>query len=179
MSDLKSSLISLFWTAFLMVACSGQATPTIYLPAEQSTPQLGTTPTAPTSPQEATAETDLPLPTPSPDCSSNLLYLEDITIPDGTQTRPQETIDKRWLVQNNGTCNWDRRFSLRLIAGSEMGASPDIALFPARSGRQVEIQIQFIAPLEPGLHRSAWQAADPQGNLFGDTVFIEIEVISP
>jgi hypothetical protein len=37
----------------------------------------------------------------------------------------------------------------------------------------------FTAPQEPGIYRSAWQAADPQGNLYGDLIFIEINVISP
>lgn len=173
-----SSLISLIWIALILVACSGQATPTLYIPAEQVNLPVANTPTAsPTEAEEPVADTRFP--TASPSCTSSLLFLQDITIPDGTRVQPQERLDKRWLVENNGTCNWDRRFSLRLIAGSEMGADPDIALFPARSGSQAEIQIRFMSPRDIGLHRSAWQAADPQGNLFGDTIFIEVEVINP
>ena len=176
---MKSSLLITLWVALCLVACTGQATPTLYLPAEQETPPRDRTPTA----SDPTIDSDLvvepPPPTPTPDCKSYLAFIEDVTIPDGTQVQPQVNLDKRWLVENRGTCNWDRRFSLRLIAGSEMGASPNLSLYPARSGRQAEIQIQFTAPQEPGIHRSAWQAADPQGNFFGDTIFIEIEVVSP
>jgi len=60
-----------------------------------------------------------------------------------------------------------------------MGADSEQALFPARSGNQAEVQIQFTAPQEPGLYRSAWQAADPEGKFFGDPVFIEINVLNP
>jgi hypothetical protein len=175
---LKSSLIFLFCIALILVACSGQATPTLYVPAEQVNFPVANTPTTITT-EEVDSALDSQIPTASPDCSSNLLFLQDITIPDGTQVQPEERLDKRWLVENDGTCNWDRRYSLRLIAGLDMGAGPDLALFPARSGSQVEIQIQFVAPQDIGLHRSAWQAADPGGNLFGDTIFIEIEVSNP
>lgn len=57
-----------------------------------------------------------------------------------------------------------------------MGTPPEKALIPARSGNQAEIRIIFTAPTEPGSYRSAWQAQDPQGDLFGDPIFIEIVV---
>lgn len=163
----------------MMVSCSGQPTPTIFIPAVQVSPPTSDSPTPSAPKAEFTDSINIPQPLTSPACKSNLLFLEDITIPDGTQVDPQEILDKRWLVENNGTCNWDRRFNLRLIAGPGMGASPDMALFPARSGSQAEIRIQFTGPQEPGIYRSAWQAVDPQGNLFGDPIFIEINVISP
>jgi hypothetical protein len=105
-----------------------------------------------------------------------LAFLEDITIPDGTVVSPGEVLDKRWLVENNGSCNWNAGFGLQLIAGPEMGAHSEQALFPARSGSQAEIAIVFTAPVEPGSYRSAWQAQDAQGVLFGDPIFIEIVV---
>jgi hypothetical protein len=179
MKYLKSSLPILVWISILLVACSGQATPTYFVPAGQVNPGTSTTPTPLPSPPEPTPELISANPSPSPDCVSNLVFLEDITIPDGTQVNPQQKLDKRWLVENNGTCNWDRQFNLRLIAGTEMGAGTEMALYPARSGRQVEIQIQFTAPQEQGTYRSAWQATDPQGNFFGDPVFIEIIVNNP
>ncbi len=163
----------------MVVSCSGQPTPTIFIPAVQVSPPTSDSPTSSAPNAELTDGINTPQPLASPACKSNLLFLEDITIPDGTQVDPQEILDKRWLVENNGTCNWDRRFNLRLIAGPDMGASPDMALFPARSGSQAEIRIQFTGPQEPGVYRSAWQAVDPQGNLFGDPIFIEINVISP
>jgi hypothetical protein len=60
-----------------------------------------------------------------------------------------------------------------------MATQTEYALFPARSGTQVEIRILFTAPQEPGVHRSAWQAYDPQGEIFGDPIFIEVVVQNP
>lgn len=173
---MKHCLQISFWIALILVACTGQATPTVYIPAIPANTPIRATPTTNPEPVESLSS---PQPTPAPDCQSNLLFLEDLTIPDGSRVEPREKLDKRWLIQNNGTCNWNQGYSLRLIAGPKMGANPDRSLFPARSGNQVEIQIQFIAPQEPGTYRSAWQAADPGGNLFGDTIFIEVNVVAP
>jgi hypothetical protein len=169
----------LVWLALMLVACTGQATPTIYMPATPAEIPVRSTPTSILLDADSSRIPTSPQPSPSPDCQSNLLFLEDITIPDGSQVNPQESLDKRWLVRNSGSCNWDHRFSLRLIAGPDLGANPEFSLFPARSGTEAEIQVIFTAPNEPGAYRSAWQAVDPDGDLFGDPIFIEVVVQNP
>ena len=64
-------------------------------------------------------------------------------------------------------------------SNGDLEASPEQALFPARSGTEFELQIVFTAPVEPGLYRSAWQAVNPAGNVFGDLFFVEIMVENP
>ncbi len=148
----------------------------LYLPP---TPAFGATPPAsratptPTPDQASTQPT---LPTPTPPCTDSLRYIEDVSIPDGSQVTSGESLDKRWNVENNGTCNWDKGYNLKLIAGPELGAPSEQALYPARSGSQATIRILFTAPTEPGVYRSAWQAYNPDGRPFGDPVFIEIQV---
>jgi hypothetical protein len=88
-------------------------------------------------------------------------------------------LDKRWAVQNSGTCNWDEDYRIKLIAGPGMGVPVQQALIPALSGTQVMIRMVFIAPQEGGSYRSAWQAYDPQDNAFGDPFFIDIVVDAP
>ena len=66
---------------------------------------------------------------------------------------------------------------MRLIEGPNLGAVTEQALYPALSGTQVMIQIIFTAPLEPGRYRSAWGAYGPQGDQFGDIIYIEIVVL--
>jgi len=120
-----------------------------------------------------------PLTTATPACINGLRFVEDVTVPDGSQVAPGEIIDKRWKVDNVGACNWDESYRLRLVAGPELGAPSEQALYPARSGTQAIIRSLFVAPAEPGVYRSAWQAYDPQGQSFGDTIFIEIIVAVP
>jgi hypothetical protein len=85
-------------------------------------------------------------------------------------------LDKRWLVQNSGTCNWEASYAVKLVAGPDLGASLEQSLFPARSGTEAVIRLIFTAPEEPGTYRSAWQAFGPGGEAFGDPFFIEIVV---
>ena len=105
-----------------------------------------------------------------------LAFVDDVSIPDGTTVSPGASVDKRWLVQNNGSCNWDARYRLKFVGGLEMGAAIEQALYPARGGAQATIRISFTAPSEPGTYTTAWQAIDPDGVPFGDAIFMEIIV---
>lgn len=136
-------------------------------PSSASTQGTGTAPAAASQPI-ATVQ-----------CRDSLSFLKDITIPDGTSVAPDSTLDKRWEVENNGNCNWSKSYRVRLIAGPELGAQKELALYPARSGSRAIVRIVFKAPLEPGTYRSAWQAFNPQGEPFGDPFFIEVKVEAP
>jgi hypothetical protein len=121
----------------------------------------------------------IPTSTTTPSCTNNLLFLQDLTIPDDTEVAPGSSLDKQWQVQNNGTCNWDGRYRLRLVSGDALGAPVEQALFPARSASQIVIRITFTAPGSNGTettYTSEWQAYDPQGYAFGDSFFIRIKV---
>jgi len=173
----SSNLLAILSVVFLLSACVPTPTPTPFIPPKAATPTLplveGNTPVIPTS-------TPQPIPTASPTatppCNNSLAFVEDLTIPDGTVVSPGESVEKGWLVQNNGSCNWDSRYRLRFSGGSDMGAATEQALYPARAGTQATIQITFTAPSEPGTYSTAWQAIDPFGEPFGDPVFMEIIV---
>jgi hypothetical protein len=165
-----------FFLTFLSLStagCGEQATP--YRPptiAVQLTKPVvvTTTPTAPLLLDET------PIPISTPTCINNLGYLEDLSLPDGTVVKPGERLDKRWLVENSGTCNWDEYYRLKFMSGSDLSAPLEQALYPVRSGSQATIRILFTAPSEPGTYQSAWQAFDPQGQPFGDPVYIQVQV---
>lgn len=111
-------------------------------------------------------------------CSNTLAYLKDLTVADGSIFSPGEKIDKRWLIENQGTCNWDARYSLKFVGGQPMDAPTEQSLVPALAGSQVMVRIIFTAPAEPGKYRSAWQAFTPDSKSFGDPFFVEIEVLA-
>ena len=167
--------------SLILSACSGRETPAAYFIPPTSRPNaLIPVHQATNTPVPNLEETGVSFtPTTAPACTPNLLFLEDMTIPDGTVVKPGKSIDKRWLVENNGSCNWDQRYSLTLLAGPDLGAPVEQALYPARSGTQATVRILFTAPEEPGNYRSAWQAQDAQGNLFGDPIYVDILVQSP
>jgi hypothetical protein len=161
----------LFLLTSLLIAGCGNRSPATPTPAIFLPPTLAATPTPP---PRATATR--PPPSPTPPCENNLVFLEDLTIPDGTVTDPGEELDKRWRIQNGGTCNWDDRYQVRLVSGPALGVPTEQALFPARSGTETEVRMLFEAPSEPGVYRSTWQAFSPQGEPFGDPFYVEFAV---
>ncbi len=176
MRKVRSQVLFLFVAVSWLAACAGmpgaRGQPTLFHPPTRSAP-LAVEPTVtPTGSPLGNASH----PTVTPTCIDGLSYLKDLTIPDGTVVHPGDTLDKRWLVENSGTCNWDSRYRLKLVSGPNMGAKEEQALYPARGGTQLTIALQFLAPAEAGSFRSAWQAYNPQGEAFGDPFYIEVAV---
>jgi hypothetical protein len=116
------------------------------------------------------------IPTSTPACVSDLTFMSDVTIPDGTVVAAGGSLDKQWQVLNSGSCNWDNLYRLRLISGDAMGAALEQALYPARVGSLATIRILFKAPPDPGEYISEWQAFDSAGLPFGDSFFMKIVV---
>jgi hypothetical protein len=171
----KQSILVLL--TLILAACGGSNPLSPSEPAFYRSPTLAAPTSSPTSSLPPTL--DKPRPTPTLPCTNNLTFLSDLTIPDGTQVGTGQGLDKRWQVQNSGTCNWDSSYRMKLIAGPELSAQSEQALYPARSGTEMVIRILFTAPSEAGTYRSAWQAFDPQGEPFGEPFFIEVVVTSP
>lgn len=179
----RRHLLPFILTLVLASACSPAPAPTPFIPPTNPAPLIEPTliiiPTPSTPPQIQV----IPLPTIIPtldqtDCVNGLSFVEDLTIPDNSFVPFGSSIDKQWLVTNSGTCNWTSAYRLRRIGGAALGAPDELALFPAKSGTQVTIQIAFTAPFEQGLYESAWQAFDPNGLAFGDPIYIRI-LVSP
>jgi hypothetical protein len=174
-------ILILLWT---LPACAPTAPPTVFHPpggsASPTMPPSGLEPAAAT-PIILSTDTITPAPiqiTLAPPCTDGLAFLLDLTIPDGTVVLPNQSVDKQWLVENSGTCNWDSRYRLRWAGGETIGAPTEVALYPARAGARVTLRILFTAPSAAGTYQSQWQAVSPDGTLFGDPVYMQI-IVAP
>ncbi len=112
-------------------------------------------------------------------CTNDLLFLEDLTIPDGTQVNPGTVMSKEWKVKNSGTCNWNETYSIRLVSGESLGALSPQSLIPARNGAEATISITITAPSDPGKYSGTWRAFDSNDQPFGEWFSVEITVINP
>jgi hypothetical protein len=165
------TIIVILLAIILLSACGGQDArnePAYFIP-----------PTVAVQPATATPDTT-PTPEPEPTneeaCTNDLRFISDITYPDNTVVAPSQEIEKIWLVQNNGTCNWESDYTIRNVDGFPMGSSTIVALYPVRSGGEYEITITFYAPTDAGSHASKWQAYDPEGEPFGQEIYILVLV---
>lgn len=118
-----------------------------------------------------------PEPTLTPNPCFNLLYIDDVTIEDGTRMKPGEKFTKTWLVQNIGGCAWRPGFTFRNVGGESMRGSTVTLTEAIPTGAKREISVDLVVPSGiNGLIESAWQMADENGIFFGDTLSVKIIV---
>jgi hypothetical protein len=179
-STLSRQLPALLLILFSLSACSPKATATPFRPPTAQSaliePTLIIQPT-----QQVVIIQSTPLPTLIPtvdpqDCINDLEFISDVTVPDNSFASFGSVLDKQWLVENSGTCNWNSAYRLKHLGGAQLGAPQEILLYPARAGTQATIQIIFTAPFTDGVYESAWQAYDANGSPFGDPIYIRITV---
>lgn len=92
----------------------------------------------------------------------------DISIPDGMRVSPGQVFTKTWRLTNDGVCPWTEDYSLSWFSGMLMGEireQPLRVLVPP--GQAVEISVDQIAPVEPGMYQSNWKLRGTDGKLFG------------
>ncbi len=129
----------------------------------------------PTSTQPAVTATE-GTPAPQNTCY-NLLYIEDMTIPDGTQMKAGEKFTKTWMVQNNGDCAWAPGFTFSNVGGDPMRGAIVVLREPVPVGAKREISVELVVPSGiNGLIQSSWRMADSSGYYFGDTLSVNITV---
>lgn len=107
---------------------------------------------------------------------SEMRYVADVTIPDGTLMQPGQPFTKVWRVRNSGETTWDEGYTLAHFANDPMGQNQVVSLPLAEPGDVVEVSVELVAPAQPGTHRSTWKGRDPSGAFFPFEMYAEIVV---
>lgn len=165
---------------------AGTSLPTATNPPTNTLPPQSTKISATASPlpsiTPAPAPTSTPPLTPASSpaastCTNALKFLSDLNYIDGSKANPGMVLEKKWLVQNNGTCLWTADYRIKLIEGFlPLGAENQQPLPTTQPSGQATISITFTMPAETGNYTTAWQAYSPDGELFGDPIYMVIEV---
>lgn len=150
-------------------------TPTALPPTETSVPEEPTlTPTI----ALATDLTQIALGTPGVLCD-NLTFdpaTVDVTILDGTPMTPGQEFVKTWKIKNTGICSWGDGYLLVYSYGEKMNGQPVPIGTLVQVGQEVEVSINFKAPINIGEYTSAWQMTNAKGAPFGKALFVKIIV---
>ncbi len=119
-------------------------------------------------------------PTPTKNKCYNLMYIKDVTIPDGTVMKSNEVFTKTWLVQNIGGCAWAPGFTFSHVGGDSLNGRTVTLNKPVPVGLKYEISVEMVAPSGVyGLIQSSWRMAYEPGMYFGDTLSVNIVVEDP
>lgn len=97
-----------------------------------------------------------------------VLFVKDVSIPDGSQLAAGEVFTKTWRLQNRGTCTWTPDYMLVYTSGDRMGSTTAVRL-PGyvAPGQTVDVSVTLTAPDSAGNHISFWMLRNPSGALFG------------
>jgi Ig-like domain from next to BRCA1 gene len=142
-------------------------------PLITNTPLPGLTPLATNTPFSLT-----PIQPTQATCD-NLLFLGDVTVPDGSEMNPGEVFDKTWSIQNLGPCTWNTNYHITYGYGDVMGNNYNFFnIFTAevKPGSTVEVTITLTAPKESGTYKGYWTMANDKNYNFGTILTVVIKV---
>ena len=109
-------------------------------------------------------------------CVNGMVYVADVTIPDGQAFNPGAGFRKTWRVKNSGTCSWDSNYSFSLASGSSMGTNSIYVPGIVAPGQTVDLSVDLTAPNAAGAYKGYWQMRSPQGASFGQVIWVSIKV---
>jgi uncharacterized protein YkwD len=111
------------------------------------------------------ANTEVVVPTNSPDCTNRAEFITDVTIPDYTTLESGEDFKKIWRVKNTGTCAWNNDYSLVFLKGEQMNAPDSQTLDLTLPGEAVDITVDMTAPSADAQYRADFELHNPDGNI--------------
>ena len=112
-------------------------------------------------------------------------FVEDVTIPDGTELLPGQNFTKIWRISNEGSCTWTSEYQILYFGGEILSAetayqltSTDVA-----PGDTLDISIEMTAPSATGSYTMWWIMRNADGQNFGvdasgGAIYVQIAVSS-
>lgn len=162
-------------------------------PAETNTPRPTNTPLITDTPSGALS------PTPFPTFSNvgggggggggggevydDAVYVDDVTIPDGTEVSPGATFVKTWRVRNTGISTWTPQYAVIYGWASDNWKSiknnppaPAPIGQSVAPGEEVDVSITIKAPVESGYYQATFRLRNDKGYNFGEWLTVVIKV---
>ncbi len=108
------------------------------------------------------------------------LSLDDDGMRSPPPVNPGTPFTKTWRIRNNGTCTWTDGYLLTPVGGNVPQAGMGGAATPlgrvVAPGETVDVTVNLVAPLLPGVYQGFWSMRSPNGLLFGDRIWVGITV---
>ncbi len=123
---------------------------------------------------------------PEESCIDGMAAVGDLTFDDENMSNPpvvspNQTFQKGWRVRNVGTCTWDSGYALAYVSGNvpsaQMGGSRVFVEGDVAPGETYDFVATLRAPSLPGTYQAFWEMEDPDGQGFGERVWVGVTVI--
>jgi hypothetical protein len=106
----------------------------------------------------------------------NASYISDVTIDDYEEIYPGEVFYKTWKIYNSGDCDWNEDYEFAFVDGKRMKGEDIYLSKDVDSGDYVKITIKMKAPTDEGIYKGYWRFVNDEGDEFGDTFSVIIDV---
>jgi len=167
-----------------------QTSPPALTPPSKTEDISTSTPTVPATPSPTPADvaplTSTPTPAPRPSetptpgaCPPDVAFVEDVTVPDGTNFSPSESFTKTWRLRSSGCAPWPAGSTFVFDAGDQMGAPESVPVPDTSLDSTADISVEMTAPDAAGTYKGYWQMQGPDGTRFGSRVYVLIVVPGP
>jgi len=114
-------------------------------------------------------------------CLLGMIWVQDLSIPDGTQLGPGESFTKGWRIENTGTCTWDSGYSLVYVGSvpveGVLSAAPTSISGTVQPNTKYDVNVNLVAPEQSGDYKGFYTMSAPDGTLFGDRIWVQIKVV--
>jgi hypothetical protein len=104
-------------------------------------------------------------------------FIRDITFPDRSKVIAGSTFVKVWSIKNSGLSAWPEGTTLTCIDPSQCDIK-SVTVPLAKPGEIVPISVTVKAPEQPGNFRSYFKLKTSKGEIFGNTFWLEVDIIS-
>ncbi len=107
------------------------------------------------------------------------VFIQDITIPDGTVEKAGTVFQKTWRMKNAGTCAWSGGFKFAFAYGTKLGTGPltiTLTTDSVPAGGSKDFGITLTAPSVPNTYTGCWKMQTDQGYWFGQVACVTIKV---
>ena len=106
----------------------------------------------------------------------NSVFINDASVPDGTQMTAGQAFVKSWKVKNTGACSWGTTYQIIYAYGEKLGGLPTVLTAEILPGSEAEISINLKAPDKTGTYSGYWRLANNNGVPFGQIFTVIISV---
>jgi hypothetical protein len=145
--------------------------------AVTATEAASVTPAGTTAPTNTVAPTNNPFEsTPTGIICDDAKWIQDVTVPDGTQMSPGQDFVKTWMVRNTGSCTWGTGYTIIHGYDEKLEGIAEPLAGAVAPGEEVEVSVRFKAPANTGEHRSYWRMQNAAGSAFGEFLYVTIVV---
>ena len=115
-------------------------------------------------------------------CTNQLQFVADISVPDGTNIQAGSTFTKTWRVRNAGTCTWNSYYTLRQTGGTKITFSsfsnPNIPYVAPGQTVDLSVSLRLSTSVANGqTYRADFNLFDSHGNSFPTNIFVLVHAV--